>query len=572
VNRSSVAHILENLRDFLESESAFLLTDEDRHAFLLRTQRALEKVAAPGESLYVGILGGTGVGKSTLINALAGRAISDPSDRRPFTDRAVVYRHKDTARGLDNVSHLMRDPDALHEIEAIKDLVLLDLPDFDSVELSKRRSVIEIMPMLDAVVWVASPEKYADAPLYEMVGQTAVHRENFTFVLNKADQLVEPGAPDPHWRLKDALGDFLFRLKHEAGIEPPRLFGLSAGLEISGLDENPVLREDFERFREFLMARRDAKEVASVKTANLVEETRRLVANVVERVRPDERSRILDAAGLQPPAGMQSAPPETLGGALEERRLAAALLKVFRSADPSIAPVAIAMRLIALGRTDAQLVASQSADEIFRAAAEPMARERRGELEAVTARIDAELMMGFHHVSAPPESRPEALVNRAVKEAAAAFGLRVEQRLAFRTGRFSRLTRAWQKLVLLSPVPVMILKLAHPMAVGAWMDHPTVTGFLRITVNLLTSLFGTEGLAALAGLCLCEVILTSFLAARRIKKIERESHSIAKESLRGLESSLDRAARAAETERNRDIERIQTGIERVNALRGAFGA
>ena len=78
----------------------------------------------------MGILGGTGVGKSTLINALAESEISCPGDRRPFTDRAVLYRHKDARPDLEDLSHRLRDPDALHEIDSIRDLVLIDMPDF----------------------------------------------------------------------------------------------------------------------------------------------------------------------------------------------------------------------------------------------------------------------------------------------------------------------------------------------------------------------------------------------------------------------------------------------------------
>ena len=47
--------------------------------------------------LTVGLLGGTGVGKSTLLNAIAGRTISRSGDRRPTTDRIVCYRHRDFA-------------------------------------------------------------------------------------------------------------------------------------------------------------------------------------------------------------------------------------------------------------------------------------------------------------------------------------------------------------------------------------------------------------------------------------------------------------------------------------------
>jgi hypothetical protein len=153
----------------------------------------------------------------------------------------VVYRHRDTPRGLENISALIRENDAVHDSDIIKDLVLLDLPDFDSIEQDNRKAVLEILSCLDSIVWVVSPEKYADVVFYRFVEQTLINRENFTFVLNKADELIERDAADPHNKLKEVLGDFTFRLKHEAGIEQPRVFILSAAQEVDGKNRSRFL-------------------------------------------------------------------------------------------------------------------------------------------------------------------------------------------------------------------------------------------------------------------------------------------------------------------------------------------
>ena len=93
-----------------------------------------------------GILGGTGVGKSTLINALAKSQISDASDKRPFTDHAVVYRHKRYPSGAGrDLQRSYAKMMLVHDSDIIKDLVLLDLPDFDSVEQDNRKAVLEIL-------------------------------------------------------------------------------------------------------------------------------------------------------------------------------------------------------------------------------------------------------------------------------------------------------------------------------------------------------------------------------------------------------------------------------------------
>ena len=151
MNRLSVAHILEQVQDFLQSDGALFLPEQQRDDHLQKTRSLLEKAREPGEVLYVGILGGTGVGKSTLIDALAREKISDASDKRPFTDRAVVYRHEDTPRGLEKVAHLIREQDAVHSSDTIRDLVLLDLPDFDSRDERNRATVMQILPLLDSV-------------------------------------------------------------------------------------------------------------------------------------------------------------------------------------------------------------------------------------------------------------------------------------------------------------------------------------------------------------------------------------------------------------------------------------
>ncbi|OEV14290.1 hypothetical protein AN219_28215, partial [Streptomyces nanshensis] len=46
-------------------------------------------------------------------------------------------------------------------------LVLVDLPDHDSAAPGHREQVDRMLELVDAVVWVVDPEKYADALLHE---------------------------------------------------------------------------------------------------------------------------------------------------------------------------------------------------------------------------------------------------------------------------------------------------------------------------------------------------------------------------------------------------------------------
>ena len=350
MNRLAITALLEQTLHFLEDEGSVLLPEDKQQFYLAKVKKILEKASTPGEVLYMGIMGGTGVGKSTLIDALARAEISAISEKRPFTDRAVVYRHRNRPRGLERISALLREIDAVHDIDIIKDFILLDLPDFDSKDENNRKNVIRIAPELDGMIWMASPEKYGDAILYEFIKRNAADQANYTFVLNKADELVDRALTDPYSNLKKILGDFTFRLKHQAGVQEPRIFSLSAAQEFGGAHDDQFLGNEFDRFRAFLISARDAKEIASVKTANLKSETRRILDELRKAVRPEQKKNLLENirhmeldAPISIPSGKSQ--PELANG------LARSVVPLLINADASIEPVRSAMRLRKLPRS-----------------------------------------------------------------------------------------------------------------------------------------------------------------------------------------------------------------------------
>ena len=69
-------------------------------------------------------------------------------------------------------------------------LVLLDLPDFDSVERGHRLEVDRLVELVDLVVWVVDPQKYADAAWHDgYLRPLSRHGEAMAVVLNQADLL-----------------------------------------------------------------------------------------------------------------------------------------------------------------------------------------------------------------------------------------------------------------------------------------------------------------------------------------------------------------------------------------------
>jgi GTP-binding protein EngB required for normal cell division len=172
--------------------STELLTEAE---LLLR--RSGERMRMSASHTVVALAGGTGSGKSTLFNALSGANFSPAGVTRPTTkhSHACVWGMEGAAPLLDWLGvqrrHRYARASALDEGEAtLNGLLLLDLPDHDSVVSGSAAMVDRLVKMADMLVWVLDPLKYADASVHRrylvpLAGHTAV----MSVVLNKADTL-----------------------------------------------------------------------------------------------------------------------------------------------------------------------------------------------------------------------------------------------------------------------------------------------------------------------------------------------------------------------------------------------
>ncbi|MFF3498174.1 GTPase [Streptomyces sp. NPDC003247] len=169
-----------------------------------------------GQHTVVAIAGATGSGKSLLFNALAGVTISETGVRRPTTAAPIACSWSDGAASLiDRLGipgRLRRRPVQSADAEAqLRGLVLIDLPDHDSAAVQHREQVDRVLALVDAVIWVVDPEKYADAVLHERyLRPLAGHAEIMFVVLNQVDRLPGEAA--------EMVLDDLRRLLDEDGI------------------------------------------------------------------------------------------------------------------------------------------------------------------------------------------------------------------------------------------------------------------------------------------------------------------------------------------------------------------
>ena len=205
-------------------------------------QDAGQLVARAGERLRLSanhtvaiLAGGTGSGKSSLFNRLAGADFSPVGVTRPVTldPRACVWGMEGVGPLLEwlGVQHRYRyaRSSALDEGESsLRGLVLLDVPDHDSV-LGGTTEVSRLVALADLMVWVLDPQKYADAAVHSrFLTPMAGHSSVITVVLNQSDLLTAAQADD-------CVSD-LRRLLDSEGLHDARVH-LTSARTGAGLEE-----------------------------------------------------------------------------------------------------------------------------------------------------------------------------------------------------------------------------------------------------------------------------------------------------------------------------------------------
>jgi GTP-binding protein EngB required for normal cell division len=217
-------------RSSLDGVSAPLISDSEA---LLR--RAGERLRLSGTHTVVALAGGTGSGKSTLFNALSGATFSPPGITRPTTRHvhACVWGMQGAGPLLDWLGvqrrHRYARASALDSGESsLNGLLLLDLPDHDSVLMASAATVDRLTKLADMLVFVLDPQKYADASVHRRyLIPLAGHANVITVVLNQVDLLP----PD---QVEDCEQD-LRRLLDAEGLHDTQILPVSARTE-AGLD------------------------------------------------------------------------------------------------------------------------------------------------------------------------------------------------------------------------------------------------------------------------------------------------------------------------------------------------
>lgn len=140
--------------------------------------------------LVVATLGGTGTGKSALVNALVGEEVTETGRSRPTTRHPKLICRTDLTPemlGIDpaSVEVVARD------LPALNDLVLLDCPDPDTTELAESPGtnlarLRRLLPHCDVLLIATTQQKYRSARVAGELAQAA-SGARLVFVQTHAD-------------------------------------------------------------------------------------------------------------------------------------------------------------------------------------------------------------------------------------------------------------------------------------------------------------------------------------------------------------------------------------------------
>lgn len=179
-----------------------LVDEESKRASSLFTQQT-------ERPLVVAFMGGTGVGKSSLLNKLAAQSIAKTGVERPTSHEVTLYHHQSVSiQQLVEKFPTQKIKISSHTQANNEKILWIDMPDFDSTEAKNKAIVLQWLPYVDVLIYVVSPERYKDQKVWQLLlAQGASHA--WLFVMNQWDkgetvqyhdfeqQLAKAGFKDP---------------------------------------------------------------------------------------------------------------------------------------------------------------------------------------------------------------------------------------------------------------------------------------------------------------------------------------------------------------------------------------
>lgn len=209
--------------------------------------------------LVVATFGGTGTGKSSLVNALVGEEVTRSGRERPTTTVPILLIHPDLepeALGIDLTPFSIRQVDS----PLLRDIVLIDCPDPDTSETASTGSNLamlrNLLPQCDVLLYTSTQQKYRSARIVDELGDAAAGCR-LVFVQTHAD-LDEDIRAD--W--KSCLSD---------DYDVPEMFFVNSLEAFRDQQQGHAPRGEFGRLTRLLSEELDTSRRVEIRRANLIE-------------------------------------------------------------------------------------------------------------------------------------------------------------------------------------------------------------------------------------------------------------------------------------------------------------
>ena len=190
------------------------------------------------------VLGGTGTGKSTLVNRLVGATVTAASFRRTFTTGpvAVVDAGRDLPAGWLGVPHVAGGNNGSPPRGKTGELIvvpsggqpsapspIVDTPDLDGDQPANHAQADRAFRWADRAVFVVTPEKYQMTELLPYYRLAARYRLPTVFVMNKAEDPAPPADFARQLHDRDWPDAAVYVVpRNEAAYDPPAPANLDA--------------------------------------------------------------------------------------------------------------------------------------------------------------------------------------------------------------------------------------------------------------------------------------------------------------------------------------------------------
>ncbi|MFK7817769.1 MAG: dynamin family protein [Planctomycetaceae bacterium] len=256
---AEVDELIDRLKAFSEADGEWAPANNCRNLLrrlLGRVQTLRVRLESP---LVVATFGGTGTGKSTLVNALVGREVSQSGRQRPTTTRPILIAHPETE--LEPLNLPLEQFEVKQVASAIlRDIVVIDCPDPDTSETSEAGSntaiLREMLPHCDVLLYVSTQQKYQSARVIDELADAAAGCR-LVFVQTHAD--VD----------SDIRDDWRKRL--EGKYDVPEMFFVDSMRAMKEQQAGQRPSGDFSRLQSLLTTQLSASHRVQVRRANLID-------------------------------------------------------------------------------------------------------------------------------------------------------------------------------------------------------------------------------------------------------------------------------------------------------------